>query len=287
MVKSSARVRLVWEQFEKLGAGKGNNFPISCRHCNKQFVGNTSRLLTHLTGEGTGVSTCKSMPAETVEALKAMTASIKATIAVKKRDREVEEEVLLQDSEPIVTVSSSSSNGSNKKLKQASIQQVLSTTKLEAARKAVAKFFFTEGIPINKSRSWSFREMMAAVAAAGSGFVPPSYDILRTKYLVAARSDIDSKLAVFDMRTSKCGSTLSSDGWDDAANHPLINFLLINPVGVKFVDAVDTSGEPKTSVYIASKFIQAIELVGPDNVVLVVTDGAAANCGAFPLIKHK
>lgn len=178
-------------------------------------------------------------------------------------------------------------SSSSKKSKQTSIEESMSIAQRQLADIAVCKCFYAEGLPINKIRSPFFIEMCLAISAAGSGYKPPSYDAARTTELAKAKDSIEGRLEVFNMRTKKCGATLCSDGWDDAASHPLLNFMLVNPVGVKFVNAVDTSGHPKTSVYIASKLIEAAEEVGPENVVLLVTDGAAANCGAFPLIQQK
>ncbi len=183
--------------------------------------------------------------------------------------------------------SSGNSSSGSKKTKQSTIEQAMSIANRQLADEKVCMFIYGEGIPMNKIRSPFFIELCLAVSAAGPGYKPPSYDAARTSQLFKAKVNINEKMSVFDERTKACGCTLSSDGWDDAAHRPLLNFMLINPAGVKFVSSVDTTGESKTSVFIAAKFMEAIEVVGAENVVLLVADGAAANCAAFPLVQQK
>lgn len=47
----------------------------------------------------------------------------------------------------------------------------------------VAIFFYANGLSFNVARSNYWRRMVAAVAAAGPGYLPPSYDALRTTKL--------------------------------------------------------------------------------------------------------
>ena len=104
---------------------------------------------------------------------------------------------------------------------------------------------------------------------------------------VNAKADIDLQLADFDRRLANVGCTITSDGWDDAARHPLLNFLATAPDGVKFLDAVDTSGDVKDAVYISGKLLLAMDIVGRDNVVQVMTDGASACVAAGELVMQR
>jgi hypothetical protein len=65
--------------------------------------------------------------------------------------------------------------------------------------------------------------------------------------------------------------TIVTDGCDDAAGNPLMNFLHSSAMGVKFVDCINTTGESKTAEYIAGLCIKQIEDAGPENVVQVCT----------------
>ena len=64
------------------------------------------------------------------------------------------------------------------------------------------------------------------------------------------------------------------DGWRDQRNHPLINVIAICPQGAMFLKVVYCSGIEKDASFISSILIDAIESVGPQNVVQVITDNA-------------
>lgn len=65
------------------------------------------------------------------------------------------------------------------------------------------------------------------------------------------------------------GITLVTDGCDDAAGDPLMNFLEASALGVKFVECINTRGESKTAEYIAGLCLQQIEEAGAEHVVQV------------------
>jgi len=63
----------------------------------------------------------------------------------------------------------------------------------------------------------------------------------------------------------------------------LINVISQSPHGAMFLKAVDCEGQMKDSQFIANILIEAVELVGPENVVQVITDNATV-CRAAGLI---
>ena len=70
---------------------------------------------------------------------------------------------------------------------------------------------------------------------------------------------------------SKAAVTVVSDGWDDRARRSLLNVLTVTPMGAMFVKAVNTTGRMKTGQYIHDVLAEAIQELGPENVVQVVT----------------
>jgi hypothetical protein len=137
---------------------------------------------------------------------------------------------------------------------------------------ALARCIILDGLPFKLVTSPYFKDFLRVVSAGSSGYKPPAYNTLRTKLLDDTKASVEKDLKPFDTRTKTTGCSVISDGWDDAQHRPLLNSLAVNPKGVKFIDAVDTSGHTKDAQYIASILIEAIEEVGPDNVVQVVTD---------------
>jgi hypothetical protein len=74
-------------------------------------------------------------------------------------------------------------------------------------------------------------------------------------------------------RSSK--ATITSDGWSDTPNRPLLNLLMVTPKGEKFLESVDTSGDTKDADFIAQVVGKAIEDVGAEIVVQVCMDSGA------------
>ena len=63
--------------------------------------------------------------------------------------------------------------------------------------------------------------------------------------------------------------------------------MAVNPKGVMFINSMDTTGKVKDHVYVADSIAQAVNSVGPHNVVQVVTDGAANCVGAGELLQER
>ena len=75
--------------------------------------------------------------------------------------------------------------------------------------------------------------------------MPPSSKKLRTTLLVKERKDVDKILELIKSAWSSFGVSVVSDGWTDAARHPLINFMVSSPNGSVFLKAVDALGKHK------------------------------------------
>lgn len=68
---------------------------------------------------------------------------------------------------------------------------------------------------------------------------------------------------------AKTGVFITSNGWRDQRNCPLINVIAICPQGAMFFKVVDCNGIEKDASFISTILIDAIESVGPHNVVQV------------------
>ncbi|KAI4323766.1 hypothetical protein L6164_023347 [Bauhinia variegata] len=75
------------------------------------------------------------------------------------------------------------------------------------------------------------------------------------------------------------GVSIVSDGWSNVKYKPLINILVVNSKGARFMYAEDFSIIEKTSNAIAQFLLKATEEVGASNVLQVVIDNEA-NCEA-------
>ena len=119
------------------------------------------------------------------------------------------------------------------------------------------------------------------------GYVPPSYNKLRTTLLKQERVHVESLLDRMKSVWAEKGVTICYDGWTDAQRRPLINFIVVSETSPMFLRAIDASGEEKTKEYIAEKLMAVVEEVGPKNVVQIITDNAANCKGAGLIVQQK
>ena len=124
---------------------------------------------------------------------------------------------------------------------------------------------------------------MRAINTSPQGFKGPNYEKLRIVLLKKEGLLIEDVLRPIQNSWANSGVSIISDGWTDTRRRPLINIIASSPVGAMFLRAEDCSGELKDSHFIADVLISAIEQVGPDKVVQVITDNAPV-CKAAGLI---
>eukprot|EP00253_Pinus_taeda_P001739 PITA_01739 len=125
--------------------------------------------------------------------------------------------------------------------------------------------------------------MIKAVNEAPKGYKSPGYEKVRTTLLASERQSVDRQLQGIWDTWAETGVSVISDGWRDQRNRPLINVVAVCPQGAKFLKVVDCSGIEKDASFISTILIDAIESVGPHNVVQVITDNAQV-CNAASLI---
>lgn len=66
----------------------GKNKVYRCNYCDKEFNGTGTRCYVHLTGDGTGVGRCDKVPADVVQACKAVKAKKDADASLKRKAAE-------------------------------------------------------------------------------------------------------------------------------------------------------------------------------------------------------
>lgn len=150
------------------------------------------------------------------------------------------------------------------------------------ADEAIARWVFANGLPLSSVNDFYFREAMDRVVAAGKNRTHLGRKRLTDVLLPAEVKRVkkgNSDISV--LNKNLFGQTLVSDGWTDANGKPLINVLLVSPGGEQFLEAIDTSGDTKSMVYIADLLGKSIS----KDVDLVVMDGACN--GAIELLTEQ
>lgn len=70
------------------------------------------------------------------------------------------------------------------------------------------------------------------------------------------------------------GLSVLTDGWTDTQRRPLIKFMAASKAGTMLLKAVNCEGEHKDNFFISELMTRAIEDIGSQNVVQVITNNA-------------
>jgi hypothetical protein len=120
-----------------------------------------------------------------------------------------------------------------------------------------------------------------------AGYVPPSYNKIRTSLLVQEKTHVERMLQPIKSTWSSKGVSIVSDGWSDPQRRPLLNFMAVTEDGPMFLREINTVGDTKSKEYIFQKLVETIDFIGAGNVVQVVTDNASNCRGAGLMVEQK
>ena len=130
--------------------------------------------------------------------------------------------------------------------------------------------------------------MCEVISNSNVPYKGPAYNAMRTELLDAVKARVESGCHDWwEHALQITGFVLGSDGWSDAQSRPLLNFLLCTPRGIKFMRALDTSGNEKNGEFIADKMSEVIDEVGSEHISAVIMDGAASNVAANELLEDR
>jgi Protein of unknown function (DUF 659) len=260
---------------------------VKCNHCEKTFHGGAKRLRGHiLCDPKSGVSACTRPPAAVVAEMAALERKAgkkqtcsQATLA--------QGALFSQPSAGSPASGSGSGSGSGSRsgrsrpLSQRSVASMFRSAELDVVNAAVARLFYACGIPFNVARSPFFADAVSAIAAYGCGnrgeFRAPGYNLLRTSLLDAEVRSVQKECAQLRRDLKYFGCTIVCDGCTNVQNKPLLNVLIVSPVGTEFLKCIDTSGEYKSGWFIKEVMADCINEVGAENIVQISMDNAA-NC---------
>lgn len=248
---------------------KGNN-RVRCLYCDKEFTGAPVRMRAHLTGDSPalGVAACPKVPEDVQAEMRLIDEEV---VRVRTKKRKMQQLVQLSEQKPGRPGVSGSIKVAFRQLDKAEVDR------------DVGRFFYATGTPFHVIRSKYFKRMIKSVSSFGSSYALPGYNRLRTTMLTQERTDIQAELGTLLDNLSVTGCCVTSDGWSDTCNRPLLNILQVMPKGAVFIKSVDTSGELKTGQYISEALDEVITKIGADNVVGIITDNGS-NCKAAGLL---
>ena len=142
-------------------------------------------------------------------------------------------------------------------------------------------------IPFNACDNDEFKQMCEAIGQFGAGFQPPSQRDLRETLLEEEYARTNSLLEERDAEKMKSGCSIMTDAWSDRKRRSIMNLCTNCAEGSSFISSKEMSDVSHTSEVIFELVDKAIEELGPDDVVQVVTDNASNNMGAKKLLVEK
>ena len=129
--------------------------------------------------------------------------------------------------------------------------------------------------------------MLASIKEAPNDYTSLGYEKVCTTLLQKERVSIEKALQPIRNAWKTSGVTIVSDGWKDTRNMSLINVIAVSSKGAMFLKAIDSQEEVKDSQFISNILIEAIDMVGSENVVQVVIDNAKKCRGVGALVKDR
>jgi hypothetical protein len=286
-----------------------------CRCCGLNFAGGPDRIAHHIEGtRGSGIQACTLANGD--PAIVAEFAEIQALLLARRENAKVAHDLAVQSraeasaadaagaaGAAVMTRCAGASSSQAIDLEQRSITQFVAAKKGLIPTPAEVNLLWSKalvqsGIPLHVVDSPAFRNAVLATATAGSSFISIEPKTHERKPRLANRQAFAGKLLdqtdatiMADVQllkkpmTEDTGLSVMSDGMTNIQSRSLLNCICSNPAGQFFVKVIDTSGKVKTKEYIAEEAILMIEAEGPENVAVLIMDGACRS--SFPLINAK
>ncbi|TXG66725.1 hypothetical protein EZV62_008000 [Acer yangbiense] len=282
---------------------------VKCKLCGKVFSGGVYRMKEHV-GHITGnVSACPLATKEDqVRCKQAITDARNKKKNKKKEEEEIKDEVNIVGEEEeemeglglrkkpnflgpmdrfasVINPDSSMSTG--RTLCQQNINEALFKERKHSVHQYVARWVYEAGIPFNAIDNDSFKSLVKAVGQFGPGFRPPSEYELRETLLNEEVEKTKEALKKHEEEWKLNGCSIITDAWTDIEGMHIINLCVNCKKGTTFLSSKESSIEAHTSEHIFKYVFKAIEQVGPENVVQVVTNNASNNMAAAKMLKEK
>ena len=255
-----------------------------CNFCLQEHSGGPARIKTHLSKlEGHDIAPCPNVPHD-------VSAIFISEVASRGRNLPLENTsvVVSADSQQALVIQASSSQPSSSRpsssghlLSNERVSQLgLSVAQKSAIRReatlSIRKCFYKCNLPFHIAETPAWREMISNVAKLGeTEFHGPTREHLRTSHLEEEFQSVMQRLEPIRSSWKKYGCSILTDGWTDMKKRPILNIMVSSCQGTIFLDAVDASELSSKKIsghYIYKHIKNAIDYIGAENIVQVITD---------------
>ncbi|KAK8718204.1 hypothetical protein V6N13_045447 [Hibiscus sabdariffa] len=152
---------------------------------------------------------------------------------------------------------------------------------------AICRFFYHAGIPSNAANSPYFHKMLEMVGQYGQGLHGPSSRLISGHLLQEEIANIKEYLVELKTSWAITGCSVLADCWNDAQGRTVINFLVSCPRGVYFLSSVDATDMIEDAVHLFKLIDKAVDEVGEEYVVQVVTRNTLSFRNAGKMLEEK
>jgi hypothetical protein len=161
-------------------AGAGGNARWRCKYCKGEYGGSYSRVKSHLLRvQGTGIKICMKVTRDILDQLNKEVAKAKDV-----SDKSKEKDVPLPTAGTQNVRSSSTGYPMRKRMRCSAIEKAFDMDTRNTMDALIARLFYSCGLSFNIARSPYYREAFNFAASHNlSGYVPPSYNKLKTTLL--------------------------------------------------------------------------------------------------------
>lgn len=275
-----------------------------CKFCGEENTGSATRLHAHFSKtKGYGIEACSAVSKDVYDSLRSWKASQlgipldkvpdveHSAIGMGDIPGEEDEEgtsssVAFSRKKQKATKQNTEESGchtsSKGKLPVFNKGDILSSfqkAQMKIATRELTQLFIQCGLSFNITRAPRWKKAMRAISRIGCAWEGPSYEALRTTELRREKNAVERAIEPLKTSWIKYGCTLLCDGWTDIRKRNVYNVLVSSCKGTMFLHAIDASkpGTVVTGEFIMSHLRTAINEIGAENIVQVITDNGS-NC---------
>ncbi|CAN1309863.1 hypothetical protein LINPERPRIM_LOCUS27838 [Linum perenne] len=277
-------------QYGTLADPLNNLGKIKCNFCPHVSSGGIFRFKQHIAGNDSNVSKCPNVTKEARDAcLKVFAETAKKKKEKMARELGLREDVFVSSEVGQETEAEATCIGSSEPHKLGPLDKWTRRIDppLSSAELLICCLTYIVAVAFNAIDNDEFKQMVEAIGKFGPGLKPPSQHDLRESLLKSEFERTKTLLDEHNEEKEKHGCSLMTDAWTDMKRRSIMNVVTHCAEGTSFIKSKDTSGIAHTSDVIFDLVDSAIEEVGAEHVVQVVTDNASNNMGAKALLLEK
>ncbi|XP_020272128.1 uncharacterized protein LOC109847304 [Asparagus officinalis] len=295
-----------WAYAERVG---NDALKVRCKFCGQSMCGGISRFKQHLAGIKGNCLPCEKVLGDVKKKVNKIIDSAKKNKGAKELkmqdlldDVHIGEEEGYEGSVTASTQSQRSSSSSSFKTKgpmdafagrshEESAELVLKMKQpvmdskyrkkvRDDVNRYIGRWFYEAGIPFNTASIPSFIQMVHAIGKFGAFLDAPTPYELRETIL---QREVDETREIIENFKKSCalnGCSILTDAWSDRKMRSIMNIVVHSDGGIVFLGSCDASGDKHDANYICNYVEKAIEELGAQNVVQIITDGASNNMAA-------